>query len=185
MHYYSGTDLARNFRVVRKNTLQVAEDIPESQYGYRPTGESLSVGELLAHIAASTRWPHRLHGVDRRTFMPVEAWGAYMQDVAAFEKTLTTKPAIVQALRQEGDAFAGWLETLTDEQLGEAVRFPPPLEPSQKTRFEMLLGTKEHEMHHRAQLMVIERLIGIVPHLTRQRQQRQAQNQPQAQPASR
>jgi len=36
--------------------------------------------------------------------------------------------------------------------------------------FEMLLGTKEHEMHHRAQLMVIERLLGIVPHLTRNRQ---------------
>jgi uncharacterized damage-inducible protein DinB len=34
----------------------------------------------------------------------------------------------------------------------------------------MLLGTKEHEMHHRGQLMVIERLIGIVPHLTRYRQ---------------
>jgi len=29
---------------------------------------------------------------------------------------------------------------------------------------------KEHEMHHRAQLTVIERLLGIVPHLTRNRQ---------------
>ena len=37
-------------------------------------------------------------------------------------------------------------------------------------RFEMLLGTKEHEMHHRGQLMLIERLLGIVPHLTRDRQ---------------
>jgi hypothetical protein len=39
-----------------------------------------------------------------------------------------------------------------------------------KKRFEMLLGTKEHEMHHRAQLTVIERLLGGVPHLTRRRQ---------------
>jgi hypothetical protein len=30
-------------------------------------------------------------------------------------------------------------------------------------------------MHHRAQLMLIERMLGIVPHLTRQRQQRRAQ----------
>ena len=29
-------------------------------------------------------------------------------------------------------------------------------------------------MHHRAQLMVIERLLGIVPHLTRERQARMA-----------
>jgi len=34
----------------------------------------------------------------------------------------------------------------------------------------MLLSAKEHEMHHRAQLMLIERLLGIVPHLTRQMQ---------------
>jgi uncharacterized damage-inducible protein DinB len=31
----------------------------------------------------------------------------------------------------------------------------------------MILGTKEHEMHHRAQLTVVERMLGIVPHLTR------------------
>jgi uncharacterized damage-inducible protein DinB len=37
----------------------------------------------------------------------------------------------------------------------------------------MLLAVKEHEMHHRGQLMLIERMLGIVPHLTRQRQQRQ------------
>jgi uncharacterized damage-inducible protein DinB len=30
-------------------------------------------------------------------------------------------------------------------------------------------------MHHRAQLMVFERLLGLVPHLTRQRQARMAQ----------
>jgi hypothetical protein len=28
---------------------------------------------------------------------------------------------------------------------------------------------KEHEMHERAQLMVIQRLLGIVPHLSRSR----------------
>jgi len=38
-----------------------------------------------------------------------------------------------------------------------------------KSRFEVLLGTKEHEMHHRGQLMVMERMLGVVPHLTRNR----------------
>jgi uncharacterized damage-inducible protein DinB len=31
---------------------------------------------------------------------------------------------------------------------------------------------KEHEMHHRGQLMLIQRLLGIVPHLTRRREAR-------------
>jgi uncharacterized damage-inducible protein DinB len=38
----------------------------------------------------------------------------------------------------------------------------------------MLLSPKEHEMHHRAQLMLVERMLGIVPHLTREQQARMA-----------
>jgi len=39
-------------------------------------------------------------------------------------------------------------------------------------------------MHHRAQLMTFERMIGVVPHLTRESQARMAQAR-QAQPAQR
>ena len=67
-------------------------------------------------------------------------------------------------------AFAQSMEAMTDAQLGEAVTLPM----GSKSRFEMLLGVKEHEMHHRAQLFLIERMVGIVPHLTRARQERQA-----------
>jgi uncharacterized damage-inducible protein DinB len=38
----------------------------------------------------------------------------------------------------------------------------------------MLLSVKEHEMHHRAQLMLMERMNGIVPHITRAMQERMA-----------
>jgi uncharacterized damage-inducible protein DinB len=38
---------------------------------------------------------------------------------------------------------------------------------SVKTRFEMIVGTKEHEVHHLGQLTVIERMLGIVRHPTR------------------
>jgi uncharacterized damage-inducible protein DinB len=48
------------------------------------------------------------------------------------------------------------------------------MQPPTKTRFEMLLGAKEHEMHHRAQLMVLQRMLGLVPHLTREQQARMA-----------
>jgi len=41
----------------------------------------------------------------------------------------------------------------------------------------MLLGVKEHEMHHRGQLMMLQRMVGVVPHLTRQMQERMAQAQ--------
>ena len=38
-------------------------------------------------------------------------------------------------------------------------------------------GGKEHELHHRAQLMTVQRMIGLVPHITRQMQERMAQAQ--------
>jgi uncharacterized damage-inducible protein DinB len=39
----------------------------------------------------------------------------------------------------------------------------------------MILSVKEHEMHHRGQLMLVERLLGIIPHLTRAREARMAE----------
>src|SRR5208282_4922246 len=84
-----------------------------------------------------------------------------------------TKAELVELLRTEGDKFAAWVETLTPEFLAETITEPDG--KTQKTRFERILGAKEHEMHHRAQLMLIERQLGIVPHLTRQFNERQAQ----------
>jgi uncharacterized damage-inducible protein DinB len=74
-------------------------------------------------------------------------------------------------LKIEGDRFASFLEGLKEDFLSEVLEMPF----GKKTRFEMLLGPKEHEMHHRAQLMVVERMLGIVPHLTRQMQERMAE----------
>ncbi|MHB8533063.1 MAG: DinB family protein, partial [Solirubrobacteraceae bacterium] len=54
---------------------------------------------------------------------------------------------------------------------------PPGANPDSKSRFEMLLSPKEHEMHHRAQLMTMMRMLGLTPHLTRQFQERMAQAQ--------
>jgi hypothetical protein len=50
-------------------------------------------------------------------------------------------------------------------------------QPPSRTRFDMIMSVKEHEMHHRGQLMLVERMLGIVPHLTRAMQARMAQMQ--------
>jgi uncharacterized damage-inducible protein DinB len=177
MHFYGATEMAAAFRIVRRNTLQIADDIPEEHYGYRPTADTMSVAQELAHIACATLWAVQAHAVEQKTFISFEDFNAYMSRTAECERALTSKPDIVSALLKNGEEFAGFLGRLTPDQLAETVGFPPPVQPSTKTRFEMLLGVKEHEMHHRAKLMVIERLIGIVPHLTRARQQRMKTSQ--------
>ena len=182
MTYYGGQELAEAFRKVRKNTVQIAEDIPEDKYGFKPSPESRSIGQTLAHIATATTFPMMLHGeripIEKIDFME------YFQKVNADEATLQTKAQIVARLKESGEKFAAMLESLRDESfLGEVITFQAGAQPPSRTRFDMLLAAKEHEMHHRAQLMVMERMIGIVPHLTREAQERMARFQAQqAQP---
>jgi uncharacterized damage-inducible protein DinB len=87
-------------------------------------------------------------------------------------------------LTRDGESWAAWVEGLSEAFLAERVTMGHGMTPSSRSRFEMLLSTKEHEMHHRGQLMLIERLIGVVPHLTREMQARMAAAQ-QSQAASR
>ena len=62
---YGGKDFARQFRVVRNNTLQIAEDIPESKYGFVPAPGCRPVAVLLTHIAVSPRMWYEVHGKQR------------------------------------------------------------------------------------------------------------------------
>ena len=170
MNYYGAKELAESWRTVRKNTIQVAEDIPEEKYSFRAAPDTMSVGEILSHLACSPHWAEQCHFVEKKREIAMDDFGKWMGQIDQRSKTLTSKAAIVDALKQDGDNFARQIEAMTDEQLGEMCTAPN----ATKSRFEMLLGVKEHEMHHRAQLFLIERMIGIVPHLTRARQQRQA-----------
>ena len=172
MNYYGAKSLAESFRTVRKNTIQVAQDIPEDKYGFRATPDTMSVAEMLVHLATAPHWAEQLHFVAKMDTVTMEDFGRYRADADAVGATLTGKAAIIDALTSRGEAFAAGLESMTETALGEQVAFAPPIPGPGKSRFEMLLGVKEHEMHHRAQLNLIERMLGIVPHLTRARQQR-------------
>ena len=172
MTSYGPKDMADSFRTVRKNTILVAQDIPEDKYDYRAAEGVMTVGEMLAHLASSTHWAEQLHFTEQKREVSYEDFGRYMAEGAAVAGGLKTKADIVAALENRGNAFAAKLEQMTAEQAAETVAFPPPIQPPTKSRFEMLMSVKEHEMHHRGQLMLIERLLGIVPHLTRARQNR-------------
>lgn len=167
MNVYGPKQLVDGVRTVRKNTIQIAEDIPESDYSYRPTPESRSVAETLVHIALASQGDRRIHGDQRLSSLEGYNFGELIKRSETEEKLSRSKREIVELLRTEGERWCDWLATFPDAVLAEQVRMPGG---ASKSRFEMLLGTKEHEMHHRAQLMVIERLLGIVPHLTRNRQ---------------
>lgn len=174
MNHYGARELAASFRTVRGNTIKIAEEIPEDKYGFSPAPGTKTVGQLLTHIAFGSRFAEQVHRVERRTAMAGFEFPKFMALWSADTDKPRTKAEILKLLRERGDDLAGWLESLSDDFLGESVTMHPGATPASRTRFDMLLGVKEHEMHHRGQLMLIERILGITPHLTRDMQARMA-----------
>jgi len=176
MTYYGAKELAEAFRTVRKNTLQIAEDIPEDKYSFKAADDVRTVEKLLTHIALGPRFQYQVHSEKRMT-MEGFNFPALFQEFAAEEAKPRTKAEVISLLRNEGEKWAGFVSGLSEDFLAQAVTMPPGGNPPSRTRFDMIMSAKEHEMHHRGQLMLIERILGLVPHLTRQMQERMARVQ--------
>ena|SRR5579883_563118 len=172
MTYYVAKELSESFLTVRKNTIVIAEEIPEQQYAFRPTPEARSIGQTLVHLTLGSRLQEHIHGTLKLKTLDGFDFVGFFLPLQADEQKPHTKVEILTALNEQGNHFAHFLGSLSEEFLGERVAMPAGMQPSSKSRFEMLLGVKEHEMHHRAQLMMMQRMVGIVPHLTRQMNER-------------
>lgn len=169
MNCYGGKDLARAYRTVRENTIKIAEEIPEGKYDFTPAPAVRTIRQMLTHIALTDSFSgvHR----ERRTNFDGVNFPALVGQMQAEEAKPRTKAEVIALLKERGEETASWLESLSDDFLAEQFTQPGG-NVATKSRFEMIMGMKEHEMHHRGQLMLIERMLGIVPHLTRQMQER-------------
>ena len=174
---YGATDLASAFRTVRSNTIRTAEDIPEAQLDFAAAPGVRTVRQLLAHLAMNDEVARVVHQQKLTTLQGLN-FPEIMGRMMAEEQKPRTKAELIAMLRERGEEYASWLGSLSEEFLAEHVGMPSGAEPTSKTRFEMLLAVKEHEMHHRAQLMLAQRMVGVVPHLTRQMQERMAAARP-------
>src|SRR5262245_31749722 len=179
MTYYGARELAAAFRTVRGNTVTIAEEIPEDNYTFQASPDVRSVGKLLAHIGLGPTFAIHIHQ-NRIDDLAKVNFAEISGKIAAEEAKPRSKAEIIEFLKTEGDKFATYLEGLTESFLAEQVKMPPQAQPPAKSRFEMLLSTKEHEMHHRGQLMLVQRMLGMTPHLTRQMQERMARQAAQA-----
>src|SRR5687768_10038829 len=101
MTYYGAKQLADSFRTVRKNTLAIAEEIPEDKYGFKATPDVMSVGEVLAHLAVSPMWQIDVH-TSKMPQLDFAFFGMRTQQAKAEEQSLRTKAEIVDALRDNG-----------------------------------------------------------------------------------
>lgn len=160
---YGARQLVDSMRAVRANTILMAEDIPESKYDFRPTEVSRSVAETLVHIAWLWTSDRILHEEEHLNTLEGFDFPSLLDKSRVEEKRARSKAEIIELLRTEGDRQSRWLEKLSEPFLAERVQLPGG---GSVSRFEMLLATKEHELQHRAQLTVVDRLIGVVPRFT-------------------
>src|SRR5690242_14647635 len=147
MNYYGAKELAESFRTVRKNTLTIAQEIGEEHYGFSATPQTRTVARTLVHLALAPRLQEQIHAVEKRTSLEGFDFPAFFGKIVADEQEPRNKKQIIAMLTEQGDRFSKWLESLSDEFLGQRVTFPAGMTPPNKTRFEMILGVKEHEMH--------------------------------------
>lgn len=170
MTYYGPADIARSFATVRNNTIQIAEEIPEQKYDFKASPDSRSIRQQLIHIINAPRFQYHLHEEAKRNNVEGFDFVGFIAPILAEEEKPYTKAEILQQLRDGKEKLEKWMAGLNEEFLAEIVSFPPPLQPPTKSRFEMIISIKEHEMHHRGQLMAWLRMIGITPHTTRARE---------------
>ena len=129
-------------------TLEVAEKMPEAQYGYRPTAEEMSFGEQLLHLGDNLVWLSSSFLAEKPLPHRSKVEG---QEVNKAEVMRLITESYGFALRelQELD-----VETLTKE-------FPWKGGVMNKIQFLNLI--QDHQTHHRAQAIVYLRLNQVVP----------------------
>ena len=130
----------------------VAEELPDSTYGYRPTPEVRSFAQLIGHVAGA------------QYLFCAAALGEAGQDEDAIEETSTTKPQLVAALK----ASTQYCERAYG-QSDDATQARTRLFGQERTRFFALTMNAMHNAEHYGNLVTYLRLNGIVPPSSRPR----------------
>lgn len=134
-------------------TLALLDKIPEEQLHFRPTADQMSIREQLQHMAGN------MFSLSRRYLeKPLLA-----DELASLEDLLRQdslgKNDLTQLLKRAhayaSEAVAALDETARSE---EVAFFAGP-----KTRQQIMWVLQDHATHHRAQLIVYARLLGIAP----------------------
>jgi uncharacterized damage-inducible protein DinB len=140
---------------LKLNLVQSAEKMPEAEYGFQPTKDVRTFGQMIAHVANSSfSYCARGKGEDN-------------PNKEDFEKTKTTKADLVKALNDAVAYCDGVYGVMTDAAAMELVKAGQNLVP--KARY--LVANISHDNEHYGNLVTYMRLKGLVPPSTERAQQ--------------
>lgn len=133
------------YRTVRGYVLAAAEQMPEAEYGFRPTPEVRSYGQLIGHIA------------NAQYMICAAALGEESPARQDFEQT-TEKAALIAAL-QASSEFCERAYAQSDESAMQTTQ----LFGQQRTRLSALVLNTAHDFEHYGNLVTYLRIKGMVP----------------------
>lgn len=134
----------------KRNIQQSAELMSAENYDYRPVDGVRTFGELLAHVAGAN---YAICAAAKPETTP------FAED--HFEKTATTRPAIIKAT---ADAIAycdAVYAALTDATAGQMIK--SPFGANQMSRTAALVLNIGHNNEHYGNMVTYLRMNGIVP----------------------
>ena len=148
--------LRDNWNDARRNIKESADLMPEVSYSFRPVDSVRTFGQILAHVAGAN---YMFCGAAKGEKSP------HGED--DFEKSATTRAAIIKALNDSlaycDAAYAGF----DDRKAGEPVEMP--FGPGRGPRVAPLIANIGHVNEHYGNLVTYFRIKGIVPPSSRPR----------------
>ena len=134
------------YRSIRRNLVEAADLMPESNYGFKPTPDIRSFGELIGHLAnAQYNFCSPVRGVASPNKQNNE--------------TLKTKAELVAALRQSLEFCDAAYDTLTDADMMAPAAFGG----AKITKGYSLTFNVAHDNEHYGNIVTYLRLKGLVP----------------------
>ncbi len=140
------TELRADYHTVRDYFIRAAEEMPDADYGFKPTPEVRSFAQQVAHVA------------DDQYNLCAPARGETRQAAyRAIEQSLSKKSELVAALKGAFAYCDAVYDTMTANGGTAAVA------GQQRTRFGMLNWNLWHTWEHYGNVVVYLRLKGLVP----------------------
>ncbi len=149
-------DMHGDVNDAQKKFIDLAQAIPESAYGWRPTG-ARSVGEVLLHVASDNYLLPIMMGKPAPASTGISATD--FKTVEIYEKRKLSKTQIISELEASYKHLHEAMGLTTDANLGEKIKFFG----QDVTRQRAMLGTVTHLHEHLGQLIAYARSNSIVP----------------------
>jgi uncharacterized damage-inducible protein DinB len=145
----------------RPYLLMAVEALPRDRFDFKPRPDMLTAHQVILHVAeAEHAWINNV--VEGGSY---EEWVSEHEDPAQGWKTVCDAPdhaALLALLEKWHRPTQRWLDRPTSE-LGRVITRTLPSGERRYTLHWILDHVQEHEIHHRAQLNLYLRMMGITP----------------------